>query len=289
MIGTIIKGIGGFYYVRSGDSVYETRGRGIFRKTGMTPTVGDIVEISELPEEGKGVLESIEPRKNIFFRPPVANVEKMITVIAPSDPEPNFMTTDKFLVIALKKGCEAAVCINKTDIASEEELEALEKRYSAFPVFRVSAAKLEGLDDILGFIDTGKAAFAGQSGVGKSSLVNALSGRSVSETGDVSQKNKRGRQTTRHVQLFQLDSGGMIFDTPGFSSFDVKDIKSSELDAFYPEFRPYRGECRFSNCSHVTEPGCSIREAVENGSIDTGRYETYCSLYKEIKDKENKY
>ncbi|MGN0709848.1 MAG: ribosome small subunit-dependent GTPase A, partial [Anaerovoracaceae bacterium] len=204
MIGTIIKGIGGFYYVRSGDNVYETRGRGIFRKTGLTPTVGDIVEISELPEEGKGVLESIKPRKNIFHRPPVANVEKMITVLAPSDPEPNFMTIDKFLVIALKNGCDAAVCINKADLAGKDDLDALKKRYAAFPVFVTCAAKGEGLDEIMDFIGTEKAAFAGSSGVGKSSLVNALSGRDVSETGGVSAKNRRGRQTTRHVQLFSL-------------------------------------------------------------------------------------
>ena len=291
MKGLIIKGVGGFYYVKTEQGVYETRGRGIFRKAGISPVVGDHVEISELEEEGKGVLEKIYPRRNSFRRPPISNVDRIIIEMAARDPEPNFSTIDKLLIIAEKMNVEAAICINKADLVTEEELNELANRYEkACQVFRVSLKNKEGLEQVEDFIRDHTAALEGASGVGKSSMVNFLLRGEAAEIGHVSRKNKRGRQTTRHVEMFELASGGWIFDTPGFSSFDMEgELLSSELDKYYPEFRDYIGQCRFDNCRHLSEPGCAVKAAVEAGEINSGRYKTYTEIFEEIKQKENKY
>lgn len=290
--GVIVRGVGGFYYVKTDCGVYETRGRGIFRKSGITPVVGDLVEISLLDEEGKGVLEDILPRKNIFRRPPISNVGRIIIEVAVKDPAPNFITIDKLLIISEISGVDAAICFNKTDLISGEDLDKLVSRYSgACRVFTTSVKDNSGIDSLREFIAGHTVAFEGASGVGKSSMVNLLLNRhEAAEIGSVSKKNKRGRQTTRHVELFDVPDGGLIFDTPGFSSFDIeKEIESSELDKYYPEFRPYLGKCKFDNCKHISEPGCAVKSAVAEGNISKDRYDTYTQIYEEIKSKENVY
>ena len=236
MRGIIFKGIGGFYYVQTENGLIEAKGRGIFKKDGITLAVGDDVEITILEEdETKGVIEKIYPRKNCFIRPPIANVDTFIVVFAAKSPAPNFPVIDKFLVNAEKHGIEPIICINKKDLVSDEEIDEIKSIYeSAYKVVAVSTVTGEGLDELASLIKDKKAALAGPSGVGKSSILNQLHPSANMETGEVSKKTARGKHTTRHVEIFSIEQGGMIYDTPGFTSFEMPDIELDELKEYYP-------------------------------------------------------
>ncbi|MDR2356414.1 MAG: ribosome small subunit-dependent GTPase A [Clostridiales Family XIII bacterium] len=284
MRGLITKGVGGFYTVRpeSGGVSYSCRARGIFKKDGLTPTVGDFVEFETLDEED-GVINAILPRRNLFIRPPIANADILIVMIAAARPAPNLAIVDKLLVAAEMAGTEAAVCINKTELLSREKLRRVTEIYDGlYPLLAISCAEGTGLALLPPLLFGKKGALAGPSGVGKSTLINMLRGGAELETGAVSGRTLRGRHTTRHVELFDTDGGGMIFDTPGFSSFTVFGAESGALASYYPEMRERLGACRFDDCRHLKEPGCAVRAALAEGHIAASRYASYVMQQEEI-------
>lgn len=286
--GTIMKGIGGFYYVKcsTSEDVYACRARGKFRKEGLVPVVGDKVEIDVTDAQKKeGYVTRIFPRTNAFFRPPVSNIDLLLVTFAAKDPEPALDLIDKLTVTAISQGVSCAICINKTDLdrKTAEEI-AAEYRLAGFPVLICSALDGEGIDDLKSLLKDKITALAGSSGVGKSSLLNAMGEDFVLETGSVSEKIKRGKHTTRHTELFPLSFGGFVFDTPGFGSFEVEKRKASDLASLFPEIAANAGECRFPGCSHISEPDCSVKEALEKGKIGKNRYASYCALYETLKD-----
>ena len=288
MKGLIVKGIGGFYYVKTADGIYQAKGRGIFKKEGITLAVGDNVELEVLPD-GDGVINEILPRKNQFIRPPIANVDCFIVVFAAAKPKPNFSIIDKFLIMAEAGNMDAVLCINKCDLASDEELVRIQDIYEGiYPMFFVSAKTGEGIDSLDTYISGKRAAFAGTSGVGKSTITNLIVPQANMETGKISSKTSRGKHTTRHVEIFESREGGLVFDTPGFTSFDILEADEAALSDYYPEFASYKGKCRFDNCRHLKEPDCRVREAAERGEISMARYESYLTNLEQVK-KRKKY
>ena len=254
--GQIVKALSGFYYVDVGAKVYRCRARGIFKKDGVTPLVGDYVSITVQDEE-EGVVDSIEPRRNSFIRPPVANVDIFIVTVSAAEPEPSLELTDRFLVTAEAADAEACVCINKDDLLPGEARRIAAVYKELYPTVIMSAIKGEGIPELKKIIAGKSAAFAGASGVGKTSLIALLTGDSGLETGDVSGKTGRGRHTTRHVEIFRLEDGTRVYDTPGFSSFEAAeaaDLAEANIDALFPEFEAYLGECKYADCCHENEP-----------------------------------
>jgi len=279
--GVIIKGIGGFYYVNTKSGLIECRARGVFRKRGDTPLVGDNVEI-ETSDTTHGVISEIKERKNVLIRPAVANVSQMAVVVAQSSPSPNPYILDKLIASAEFAGLKIAICFNKSDLGGGDELIDVYKN-AGFDVIITSAVENKGIQDLRDFLKDEITVFAGNSGVGKSSLINKLMMRDMFETGTVSEKLERGRHTTRHSELAELPFGGYIIDTPGFSSFDVNTIPLEELSEMFREFGAVEGSCRFDDCSHRSEPDCRIIEAVNSGKIAQSRFDSYVQLYGEIK------
>lgn len=280
--GRIIKGIGGFYYINSSDTVYECRARGRFRKEGITPLVGDIVECSIDIVSNTGLICDILPRRNSLIRPPVANVTKIAIVFSVTNPKPNLVTVDKLVTSAMYAGIKPIICINKTDLQDGSEYH---KIYSSagFDTIDLSAETKENVDVLLEKLVGEVTVFAGNSGVGKSSLLNCILKNAELKTGEVSDKVERGRHTTRHCELIPLDNNdGYIIDTPGFSSFAVSDIDEKILHTLFPEFSPYTDSCRFHDCSHTVEKGCEVLEALKHGKISKSRHESYIAQYKEI-------
>lgn len=291
MRGIIIKGIAGFYYVKTESKIYQCKARGIFKKDGIIPYVGDEVIIEEtdkLAEEA--VINQILPRKNLFVRPPIANVDCLVIVIALARPEPNLVILDKFLVMAEKARADIIICLNKVDLDEEGRLENITQIYGdLYPLVHVSCQTGDGIDDLKRLLTGKKSALAGPSGVGKSTLLNKLQRNNAAPTGEISQKSKRGKHTTRHVEIFELEFGGMLYDTPGFTSFDILEADEDELQFLYPEMVPLVGQCKYDNCRHIKEPDCRIRDAVDAGNIHKSRYTSYVTQYEEIKEKRKNY
>ncbi len=287
MLGLIKKGIGGFYYVETEKGLFEAKGRGIFKKEGITLTVGDNVKISIIDEEKKqGIIEEILPRKNRFIRPPIANVDIFAVVFAPQKPRPNFALIDKFLIMAEMNGADAIICINKCDLADEEKIDAIKAIYEpVYNVLSISATTGQGIAELENLLSGKRAALAGPSGVGKSTIINAIIPHANMETGSISEKTNRGKHTTRHVEIFDAECGAKIFDTPGFTSFEILEAAEDELWKFYPEFLPYAGACKYDNCRHLREPECAIRKAVSDGKIHRKRYASYVANMEELRNK----
>ncbi len=279
MVGTIIKGIGGFYYVKASGDVYECKARGVFRKQKITPMIGDKVEI-EL-DAGKGSIVDILPRSSFLVRPPVANIDTMMLVVAAASPEPNLFLIDKMLVNAEINNIQPAICINKTDLVERDDIEEIYSK-AGYKVFSVSAQQEHGTDELFEFIKGKTTAFAGLSGVGKSSLLSLITPDEL-ETGTVSEKIQRGKHTTRHVELFELEDEGFVLDTPGFSSLEVEGIKADDLWQYFPEMAQSQNRCRFRGCSHINEPDCFVKDMIENGEMAQSRYDSYCQLYNKLK------
>ena len=280
MNGTIVKGIGGFYYVKTADGeIYECRARGVFRKENVKPYIGDVVEISV--ENGKGAVEKIMPRKNCLIRPPVANIDLLVIVTAVASPEPNMMLIDKLLINCEINGIKPIICINKTDVKSDETIREIYKE-TGYPIVSVCASEERGFDELIPYIKGKTSALAGLSGVGKSTILNLLTD-TIQETGSVSDKIQRGRHTTRHVELLDLKCGGYVLDTPGFSSFEVCDIKAGDLCRYFPEMAEVGDNCRFKGCSHINEPDCAVKELLSEGKLHSSRYESYTEIYNQLK------
>lgn len=283
--GTIIKGIGGFYYVKSEDGIYSCRARGKFRKESLSPIVGDIAEIEVTDAEKKeGYVLKILPRKNELFRPQVSNIDLLLVTFAAQDPVPSLAFIDKLTVTAASRSIKCAICINKCDLAPEIAKEYAEIYTKAgFEVLCVSAQTGQNVDKLKALLADKTTALAGSSGVGKSSLLNAIGESFNLKTGGISDKIQRGKHTTRHTELFPLSFGGFVFDTPGFGSFEVENITYRELPSLFPEICAHEGGCRFTGCSHIKEPDCSVKAALSDGKIPQSRYESYITLYEELK------
>lgn len=281
--GIITKGIGGFYYVNSERGLIECKARGIFRKSGITPLVGDSAEIAvNSDNEKKGVIEAVNPRKNRLIRPPVANVTQVAAVIAAANPRPNLYTLDKLILSAEKINVKILICINKTDLDNGQEYFDIYKN-AGFDTLILSAKENIGVNVLKEKLKNEITVFAGNSGVGKSSLLNSVMGTDMLETGEVSLKVERGKHTTRHSELISIGGSGYIIDTPGFSSFELSDIDSSELCDMFREFNDYKDKCRFLDCSHTAEKDCAVINALSEGKISASRHESYVKLYKELK------
>lgn len=284
LTGRVLKGIGGFYYVRTEDgSVYTVRAQGKFRHERMKPLVGDIVTIVPGNGEEDGWISAISPRKNCLRRPNIANIDTLLIVATPADPEPDLLMADKLVMDAVKSGIDIVFTVNKCDLAPERA-ESIARQYAAaaLGIHTVSARTGRGIDKLREALTGRFVAVAGQSGVGKSSLINALYGLSL-ETGELSSKIERGKNTTRKCELLPLENGGAILDTPGFSLLENELMPPEDIRTCYPEFILYNDKCYFPNCLHITEPGCCVTEKVEEGTIDRARYERYVILTKEQK------
>ena len=289
MQGKIVKGISGFYYVHVVESgIYECKAKGIFRQQKMKPLVGDDVEIDIISEEKKtGNVAAILPRKNALIRPAVANVDQALLIFAAASPNPNFNLLDRFLVMMGRQDVPVILCFNKCDLITEEQKQEIEAIYevSGCKILFVSAKKELGLKELQEILEGKTTTVAGPSGVGKSSLINLLAPEACMETGEISKKIERGRHTTRHAELIQLKGDGYIMDTPGFSSLYLPEMEKEELQDCYPEFAVFEPYCRFQGCSHISEPDCGVKEALSEGKIHPVRYENYCQLYGELKDR----
>ena len=282
--GRIQKALSGFYYVDTGTEVLTCRARGKFRKDGVSPLVGDRVEVRELGN-GEGFVEAILPRKNAFTRPAVANIDQLVVIASGAIPKTDPFLIDRVAAIAALKGCEVIILLNKCDLDSADNLYQI-YRAAGFQTLRVSAQTGEGLEKLIPLISNKLSAFTGNSGVGKSSILNALDPEFQLRVGEVSDALGRGRHTTRHVELFHLSCGADIVDSPGFSSFETDELNlelKRRLPETFREFQPYLDNCRFVGCSHTKEKGCAVLEAVRRGDIQKSRHASYLRLYEELK------
>lgn len=274
-----------------GCGVYECKAKGVFRNRKVKPLVGDRVEIQVIDEtEHKGNMEEILPRTSELIRPAVANVDQAMVIFAAAKPKPNLSLLDRFLISMEQKEVPSIICFNKIDEASEEELQRLKEIYGGCGsgLLFISARYEQGVEEIRDLLRGKTTTVAGPSGVGKSTLINLLVPDAEMETGQISQKIDRGKHTTRHSELFRVEEDSYIFDTPGFSSLELMGLEKEELRYYFPEFAPYEGSCRFQGCVHGQEPGCAVKEAVEQGKINRERYESYRLLFGELQEKEKR-
>lgn len=285
MNGIIIKGIAGFYYVESGEEIFECKAKGSFRKSNIKPCVGDKVEFV-VPDDGYAYIEAILPRKSHLIRPPISNIDLLLIVASVRDPEPNTIVMDKMISAAYANNIQPVIIISKTDLKSSDELFDIYNS-AGIETIAVSSVTEAGVEKVRELLKDKISAFSGNSGVGKSTLLNLIDENFCMETGAISKKLKRGKHTTRHVELFKLPFGGYIADTPGFSSIDFTRfdmVKKDELSSYFKEFLPFVGSCKFSSCTHTGEPGCAVLEALKAGKIHVSRYDSYLHIYNELKN-----
>ena len=284
--GIIVKGIGGFYYVKTKADTYTCKAKGSFRKENKTPYVGDKVEIRIVNEETKeGFIEEIKERTNFLIRPPVSNIDRMIIISAVAEPEPDTVFIDKMIAICEHNNIEPVLCFNKIDLKADLSIISDYEKIG-YKVMKTSVKDGVGLCELKNMLINGITSVAGFSGVGKSSLLSTAINKQL-ETGKVSDKISRGKHTTRHVELFEVEEGKFFADTPGFSSLDFENIEiilKENLQFCFPEFEKYIGQCKFVSCAHIGEKGCRICEAVKNGEIPESRHESYKMMYDEVKD-----
>lgn len=289
--GVLIRAYGGFYYVKKGDEIWECSLRGKFRLgKGSAALVGDRVRVT--PVRGTtGRIDEVLPRKTELFRPPVANIDQAVIVFAVQNPEPNLALLDRFLVLAENANVDPVICLNKADLlSSRREHEWLRLyRKIGYPTLVASTKKGEGIDELLGLLVGKTSVFAGPSGVGKSSLLNAVQPGLELKTGEISSKLKRGKHTTRHVELLPLAAGGFVVDTPGFSSLDLPQMEREDLGYYFPEFTGFAPDCKFNGCLHHHEPQCAVKNAVEQGFIYKERYQNYLAFLEEVLQQERRY
>lgn len=281
--GIIMKALSGFYYVDDGAHIVTCRGRGKLRHEKVTPLVGDRVRFTPT-ENGAGALDEILPRRNEFYRPAVANIDQLVIIASQANPVTDPFLIDRVAAIAEGRGCECVICVNKWDLVPGEDLAAIYEK-AGFPTIRMSAETGEGIEELRALISCKVSAFTGNSGVGKSSILNALDPNFALATGDVSEKLGRGRHTTRHVELLRLGDA-LVADTPGFSAFDVDQMELMRKEALqhcFREFAPYLDTCQFQDCAHVKEKGCAVLQALKDGAIQPTRHQSYVRLYEQAK------
>lgn len=290
MKGKIIKGIAGFYYVHTPEEalLIECKAKGIFRNQNLKPLVGDDVEINTDDQpQGCGTIVDILPRKNELIRPAVANVDQAMVIFAAAEPAPNLNLLDRFLIMMRRQRLNTIVCFNKVDIVTQKELSLLHETYRqcGYEVLFTSMQKKDGIQELQKLLRGKTTVLAGPSGVGKSTFINIIQPEANMEIGEISEKIKRGKHTTRHSELIFIEKDTYVMDTPGFSSLYINDIGKDELKDYFEEFLEYEADCRFIGCSHINEPGCAVKAALKENKISRIRYENYIELYEELKDK----
>ncbi len=279
--GIILKGIGGFYYVEADGEIFECKARGLFRKQGIKPLAGDRVEIS-VNDKAENTIDDIAPRKSELMRPPVANIDRLFILSSTCEPSPVFLIIDRLTAYAETAGIEPVILFTKADMKPADEYVEIYRK-AGFISYAVSAVDGRGVEEVRRELKDHISAFSGNSGVGKSTLLNALDPELRLKTGEISEKLGRGRHTTRHSELFKTE-GGYVADTPGFSSFDFEDdeiILKDDLPFAFREFEKYIGQCKFTSCTHVKDKGCRILQAVEDGEIPVSRHESYCAMFEQ--------
>lgn len=282
--GIILKGIGGFYYVEAADEIYECKARGVFRKSGIKPLAGDRVEIS-VNDKAENTIDVIKERSSLMLRPPVANIDRLFIVASAKEPSPVMLIIDRLTAIAVSRGIEPVIVFTKSDLARVDEYVEI-YRNAGIKTIAVSSVNGEGVEEVKAELKNHISAFCGNSGVGKSTLLNAINPSLGLKTAEISDKLGRGRHTTRQSELFRVE-GGYVADTPGFSSLELEEseiILKDDLPYAFPEFEQYLGQCKFTTCLHVKDKGCRVIEAVENGEIPRSRHESYCAMMEQAKE-----
>ena len=271
--------------------IYEATARGKFKKDEISPVVGDVVEVSIIDEENKkAVIEEIEERKVYIKRPKLANITQIILVISSKDPKPDLLMLDKQLAFSEFLGIKAVIVLNKTDLDEDEEFKEIREVYKkiGYEVVETEAKNKKGIEDLKSILKNNINAFSGNSGVGKSTLINGIFNDNITLEGEISKKNRKGKNTTTAIKLYEIDDNTFIADTPGFSTFDISEIESKDLDNYFIEFKENKGDCEFVGCTHIKEDNCGIKKAIEDKKIDKNRYERFCKIYEELKKKEER-
>lgn len=300
MQGLIIENISNLYKIKTKKGIYEANARGKFKKEEITPVVGDKVEIQILDEENKkAVIEKIQERTTYIKRPKMSNITQLVLVVSSKNPKPDLLLLDKQLAFAEFLGIKAIIVLNKTDLDKKKEFEKIKEVYQniGYTVIETIAKDLEdipeksdihsiGIHNLEKNLKGNINAFSGNSGVGKSTLINAIFKDTITQEGEISQRNKKGKNTTTSTKLYEIDENTYIADTPGFSTFDISEIEYRELDKYFKEFKPLLDDCEFVGCTHIKEESCGIKQALQQGKIDNGRYERFCKIYEELKEKD---
>lgn len=289
MQGLIIENISNLYKVKTNKKIFDAVARGKFKKDDLTPVVGDIVEITKQQEEN-AVIEEIKKRKTYIQRPKIANITQIIYVISSKDPKPDLLMLDKQLAFSEFLGIPSAIVLNKTDLDSKNEFKNIKTIYEniGYKVIETQASKSVGIDKLLKVLKNNISVFSGNSGVGKSTLINSIFNDNLSKEGEISKKNKRGKNTTTSIKLYEIEENTYIADTPGFSTFDISQIPSKDLQNYFIEFKENIKNCEFVGCSHIKEENCGIKKAISNGIISKDRYNRFCKIYEELKSKEER-
>ena len=293
MQGLIVENISNLYKIKVQNKIYEANARGKFKKEEITPVVGDKVEIQILDEENKkAVIEKIEPRTTYIKRPKMSNITQLILVVSSKNPKPDLLLLDKQLAFAEYLEIKPIIVLNKTDLDKKKEFEKIKEIYQniGYIVIETIAKEqennLSGIQELKKYLKGNINAFSGNSGVGKSTLINAIFKDTITQEGEISQRNKKGKNTTTSTKLYEIDENTYIADTPGFSTFDISEIEYRELDKYFKEFKPLLDDCEFVGCTHIKEENCGIKQALQQGKIDNGRYERFCKIYEELKEKD---
>lgn len=296
MQGLIIENISNLYKIKTEKAIYEANARGKFKKEEITPVVGDRVEIQILDEENKkAIIEKIEDRTTYIKRPKMSNITQLVLVLSSKNPKPDLLLLDKQLAFAEYLEIKAVIVLNKTDLDKKQEFKTIKDIYQKIgytvietiakrDIENASEADSKGINELKKILKNNINAFSGNSGVGKSTLINAIFKDSLTQEGEISKKNKKGKNTTTSTKLYEIDSNTYIADTPGFSTFDISEIEYNELDKYFKEFKPLINNCEFVGCTHIKEQNCGIKQALQEGKIDQGRYERYCEIYSTLKD-----
>lgn len=291
MKGKIIENISNLYKVEANKEIYEATARGKFKKDEITPVVGDNVEIEIIDEqERKAVINKIEERSVYVKRPKMANITQIVLVVSSKHPKPDLLMLDKQLAFAELLCIKAIIVLNKTDLDKEQSFKTIKNVYEniGYTVIETEAKTQKGVIELIEQLKDNINAFSGNSGVGKSTLINAIFDNEMTQEGEISKKNKRGKNTTTSVKLYEIDENTYIADTPGFSTFDISEIQYTELDKYFKEFKAEIENCEFVGCTHIKEQNCGIKQAIENGKINQSRYDRYCKIYEELKEKEKR-
>ena len=291
MQGLIIENISNLYKIKLGNNIYEAVARGKFKNDNITPVVGDNVEIDITDKENKkAVIEKILERKIYVKRPKIANITQMIFVLSSKDPKPDILMLDKQLAFAEFLGVKSVIVLNKTDLDNKKQFKEIKTNYEkiGYKVIETQAKDGIGIDKLKNTLKSNINVFSGNSGVGKSTLINAIFKDQITQEGEISKKNKKGKNTTTYIKLYEIDENTYIADTPGFSTFDISEIESKDLCKFFKEFKKFIKDCEFIGCTHIKEENCGIKRALEDGKITESRYQNFCKIYQELKEKEKR-